>query len=731
MNARRPLAIALAPFALQLAITATPAHAQLEEVIVTAQKRQESMQDVPVAVTAISGDSIARQNITGLSDMNNSLPNVQINQFSNSPDSAVFTIRGVGVNDADPYVGTTVSVVVDGVVVGVNTAALLSLFDIERVEILRGPQGTLFGANTTGGVINVVTRQPTGESGGEGQVAAGNYGRIDANLAYNFPITEQLAGKISLLHTSHDGYFTNLLNGEDLGSQDVTSLRGYLQYNRERYDATVIAEYVRTRNGAQPGLNISDETQLLFVPGETGPEPRFERGQSPGVPDQNHRDTYSLTLTQNWETSAADWVSISNYREYDHELYSDDDATTLQLLQTARQTEHWQFSQELRASIDPTPDLRVVAGGFFLTQAYDLYQQGVLDGFLPGLGQPQTQEQDNWSASLFAQSYYSLSDRLTLQAGVRVAREETEATSTTANTFAAVPGEPASFNDPVIPGSLIVASGKKDWDNIGYKVGLDYRINPDTMLYGYYARGFKSGGFTGRIAIAQDIGPFDPEFLDTVEVGIKSELLDNRIRTNAAIFYNEYDDMQVVQSITFPSGANSASIQNAGEANSYGAELEVDAYVNEHLTLSLAVAWLESEYEEYDTRAPDPTTGELVTTSFAGNPLMNAPEWSGNASATYSTPVAGGTADLFAQVTHSSDKISNYTAFPQERIGEITLVNAKLSWSPGSERWTVGVYGRNLLDKEYFLQKQWFTPSFGIGSMGAPREIGADFRFSF
>lgn len=721
----------LSILAINAALIASPASAQLEEVIVTAQKRQESMQEVPVAVTAISGDSIAQQNITGLANMSNMLPNVQINQFSNSPDSAVFTIRGIGVNDADPYVGTTVSVVVDGVVVGVNTAALLSLFDIERVEVLRGPQGTLFGANTTGGVINVVTRQPTGEYGGDAQVAVGNYGRIDANVAYNFPITEQLSGKVSLLHTSHDGYFTNLLNGEDLGSQDVTSLRGYLRYERDTYDATLIAEYVRTRNGAQPNLNISDETQLLYVPGETGLEPRFDRGQSAGVPDQNHRDTYSLTLTQNWQGGAADWVSITNYREYDHDLYSDDDATTLQLLQTARQTDHWQASQELRASFDVTPSLRMVAGGFLFAQSYELDQQGVLDGFLRGLGQPQTQEQDNWSASLFAQAYYSLSDKLTLQVGARVAYEETEATSTTANTFTTEPGALASFDDPLIPGSLIVASGKKDWDNVGFKVGLDYQLDEGTMVYGYYARGFKSGGFTGRIAIAQDIGPFDPEFLDTVEIGIKSEFLDNRLRTNAAVFYNEYDDMQVVQNVTFPSGANSASIQNAGEANSYGVELEVDAAVTDRLTLSLAIAYLESEYEEYDTTAPDPATGELVTTSFAGNPLMNAPEWSGNASADYALPLAGGTARLFAQITHSSDKISNYTAFPQEQIDDITLVNAKLSWSPASERWTAGVYGRNLADEEYFLQKQWFTPSFGIGSMGAPREVGVDFRFNF
>ncbi|MFU8765036.1 MAG: TonB-dependent receptor [Haliea sp.] len=704
---------------------------RLEEVMVTAQKRQESIQDVPIAVTAITGDVIASQNITSLTGMNNSLPNVQINTFSNSPDSAVFSIRGVGVNDADPYVGTTVSVVVDGVVVGVNTAALLSLFDIERVEILRGPQGTLFGANTTGGVINVMTKQPTGEHGGEAQVVAGNYGRMDVNLAYNFPITDSVAGKVSMLHTSHDGYFKNLLDGQDLGSQDVTSLRGYLKYDRDNYDATLIGEYVRTRNGAQTNLNISDETQVLFVPGETGGEPRFERGQSAGLPDQNHRDTYSLTLTQNLDTSIGDWVSITNYREYDHDLFSDDDATTLQLLQTRRNIEHWQFSQELRNSFDISDRLRMVAGGFFLAQEYDLDQGGTLDGFAPGLGQPQTQSQENWTASLFAQAYYDLSDRLTLQAGLRYAHEETEAVSTTALTFTTTPGGLASFDDPQIPGSLVRAEGKDSWDEIGYKIGLDYSLDDNTMVYGYYARGFKSGGFVGRIAFPEDIGPFDPEYLDTIELGVKADLLDGNVRANLALFYNDYTDMQVTQNITFPSGANSATIQNAGEATSQGAELEVTSYFSDSWLVNLAVAYLDAEYDEYDTQAPNPVTGALEPVSFAGNPLTNAPRWSGNISTNYSLPVASGVADLFLQVTHSSSKVSNFTNFPQELVSEITLLNAKMSWTPANEQWTVGLYGRNLTDKEYFMQKQWFTPSFGIANMGAPREFGVDFAFNW
>jgi iron complex outermembrane receptor protein len=712
-------------------MAAGSASAALEEVLVTAQKRQESIQDVPIAVTAITGDAIAKQNITNIEGLNNSLPNVQINHFSNSPDSAVFTIRGVGVNDADPYVGTTVSVVVDGVVVGVNTAALLSLFDIERVEVLRGPQGTLFGANTTGGVINVVTKQPTGEYGGEAQVLVGNFGRKEANVAYNFPITESLSGKVSLLHSSHDGYFRNYRNGEDLGSTDVTSLRGYLKYDNDNYDATLITEYVRGRNGAQSNRNISDDTQILYVPGETGGEPVFRRGQSAGLPDQNDKDSYNLTFTQNWAAESSDWVSITSYRKYDHDLYSDDDATTLQLLQTHRQIDHSQFSQEIRSSFDISDRLRMIAGGFYFQQEYTLDQDGQLDGFLQGLGQPQKQDQDTWSASLFAQAYYDISDKLSLQVGVRYAHEETEALSLNSSSFTTTPGGFASFDDPVIPGSVVIAEGEDEWDNVGYKVGLDYKFNDDKMVYGYYAHGFKSGGFTGRIVVAEDIGPFDPEYLDTIELGFKADLFDDRVRANFALFYNEYDDMQVTQNKTFPNGSNSASVQNAGQAESQGAELELTSYFTDNFFVNLGVAYLDSEYTEYDTTTLDPVSGDEIVTSFAGNPLMNAPRWSGNISANYNLQLGDGTADFFLQTTHSSQKVSNYTNFPQEQVGEITLVNARASWTPGSEQWTVGLYGRNLTDKEYFLQKQWFSPSFGIAGLGAPREVGVDFKVSW
>lgn len=705
----------------------------LGEIIVTAQKRAENLQTVPISVSAVTGEALAEQQITNVAAMANSVPNVQINTFSNSPDSAVFTIRGVGVNDADPYVGTTVSVVVDGVVVGVNSAALLSLFDIERVEILRGPQGTLFGANTTGGVINVVTKQPTGEFGGEAQVVYGNYNRLNVNAALNFPISDSLAGKISVLHSGHDGFFRNQVDGRRLGSTDMTSLRAYLKFdNGGIYDATLIGEYTRGRNGSQTAVSFADPTSVLYRPGygtEQG-KPRFERGHSAGLPDQNNRDTYSITLTQNIESGIGDIVSITNYREYEQDLYSDDDSTPADLLHTRRMTDHYQVSQELRNTIDINDNVQLLVGAFGFLQEYDLIQLGTLNGFFPGLGQPQTQWQKNWSASIFSQMYVDLSDQLRLQAGVRYSHEKTKARSTTAQSFN--PSGHATLDYQVVaPGTLVAAEGSKSWDDIGYKIGLDYQATDEVMLYGYHARGFKSGGFTGRIVFAEDIGPFDPEHLDSFEIGLKSDLLDRRLRINLAAFYNFYKNMQVVQNFTFATGENSATIRNAGKAKTRGVELEVVTMPIEGLTLSASGAFLDAKYDRYDTLTQDPNGTGLIPVSYAGNRLMNAPKWTASASLSYEFDLGPGMTTFFVQNNYTSPKYTNYTNFEQEKTEHINLVNATLSWSPNSERWTFGLWGRNLFNEKYFAQKLYIPGTLALAGMGAPREYGIDFRYNW
>lgn len=431
------------------------------------------------------------------------------------------------------------------------------------------------------------------------------------------------------------------------------------------------------------------------------------------------------------ESGIGNIVAITNYREYKNDLYSDDDSIELQLLETRRTTDHYQLSQEIRDSFNLTDNIELLIGGFGFLQRYELLQDGVLDGFLPGLGQPQSQWQKNWHLSAFSQVYVDLSEAFRLQAGIRYTHEETKAHSTTANTLSPVPGGPASFDDPIIPGSFVEARGKKSWDEFGWKIGLDYQVTEASMVYGYYARGFKSGGFVGRIVFAEDIGPFDPETLDTFEIGLKSDLFDRRLRINLAAFYNIYKDMQVVQNITYASGANSATIQNAAKAKTKGIELEITAVPVDGLTIAAAGAYLDAAYSEFDTFVLAPNGIDLIPVSFAGNELMNAPKWSGSASVTYDAPVGPGFATIFTEYTYSDPKYTNFTNFPQERTRAIGLFNATLSWRPESERWSIGVYGRNLANKKYFAQKLFLPGTLALGNLGAPREYGLDFRYNW
>src|SRR5690606_87929 len=277
----------------------------------------------------------------------------------------------------------------------------------------------------------------------------------------------------------------------------------------------------------------------------------------------------------------------------------------------------------------------------------------------------------------------------------------------------------------------VEARGKKSWDEFGWKIGRDYQVTEASMVYGYYARGFKSGGFVGRIVFAEDIGPFDPETLDTFEIGLKSDLFDRRLRINLAAFYNIYKDMQVVQNITYASGANSATIQNAAKAKTKGVELEITAAPIEGLTISAAGAYLDATYSNFDTFVLAPNGLDLIPVSFAGNDLMNAPKWSGSASRTYDVPVGPGFATFFTEYTYSDPKYANFTNFPQERTESIGLFNATVSWRPESERWTIGFYGRNLANKKYFAQKLFLPGTLALGNLGAPREYGLDFRYNW
>jgi iron complex outermembrane receptor protein len=743
----------------------------LEEITVTAQKRVENVQDVPISIAAVTGEKIATSHTLNLEALSGLVPNVQIGRFANNPTSAVFNIRGMGAIEPDPYAGSAVTVVIDGVPQVFNMISLPNMFDIERVEILRGPQGTLFGANTTGGVVNIVTKQPTGETGGSASVSIGNYDRVDANASFDFPIIEDvLAGKIAVIHHTQDGWHTNIVDRTSMGDQSVTALRGALKWTAsDTVDVTLIAEIDEGRNGSpivvqggtfgDPALGIPGDIQYLNAPPGTQPPgnelPQYESPCVPAgtmckapdkyyaannsVPDRDYNDIYAGTLTVNWDSPFGEIVSITGYKEFTQDNWTDQDGTLLFQDDTHRVTEGSQFTQEIRDTFDVSDTFRMTVGGFFSYDEYEHSQNFRIEFAAPGFRQLSTQDQERTSYSLFAQGYWDLTSNLTLQAGIRGTIEETKMVSTIDNFVNFIFDEdgniigaaPGIFTGDTPVGGFVAAPPEESWENVGGKLGLDYRLSDDLMVYGYVARGFKSGGFTGRISLPSSIGPYDPEYVTTFELGMKADWLDNRLRTNLAVFFNQYDDLQLSQIIFVEVDGvlvNDNTILNAANAETYGLELEIEAAPTENLRLNASVAYLNAEYTEFDYLQPDGSTLDLT-----GERLQNAPEVTASAGFTFSIPAGRGLFELGVQDRYTDSKFNtSLLNTARSKIQATNYVDANIDWYPDANgSLSFSIWGRNLADERYIAAVFDAPGTLGLVNYEPPRQYGFTVRYDW
>lgn len=688
----------------------------IEDIVVTAQKRTENLQDVPIAVSAIDGGAIERLHVNNLADVTGSIPNLIVAPIPNNTLTASYAIRGVGITEGDPFAGSSVAVVVDGVIQTTPTIGLVDLFDVERVEVLRGPQGTLFGANTTGGVINIVTRQPTGDFGVEGRVTIGNFDRIEGAAAINFPLLDGLSGKVSILHKSRSGYYRNLVDpaGSSVGDQDLTLIRGYLRYENGNVDATLVVGYDRGRNGADPIVNLSIPGNVFYRPSPTTGI-RYETASQ--VPDVFRFDQYMATLTVNLDIGDVDLTSITGYSEYTNLRWTDYDGLPEFLLHGPRDAAANQFSQELRATVRPADGVEVLLGAFYLDKWYDVVLDSLLQGVTPGLRSRGTQSQDSRAISGFAQAYFSLTDTLQLQVGARVTYEQTDARAGVTQ-YIHPSGIAQLTGDDMI--SDVQASGSEDWTQFGGRIGLNYQPTDDITMYAYYARGFKSGGFNGRINVPEAIGPFGPETVDTIEVGFKSDWFDRRLRVNIAAFQNWYDDKQVPQ-IRFIGSIAASTIENAASVVTRGVEAEVVAVPIENFRITGTLGYLHARFEEFVTGGVD----------YSGRRIPRAPDWTASLGANYNTPLAGGELTVSALYSWKSEELSNFTALPIERLPAAGLLSASIGWGPESGDWSVSLWSRNLTNERYIVNALATPPLFQYGSYSIPREVGIDFNFRF
>lgn len=736
----------------------------LEEIVVTAQKRAESIQEIPIAITAISGEALQDLNRDDVASIAAQTPSLA---YSEAGGESQIYIRGVGSNLFSVGADPSVAINLDGVYLGRSNMGLTQFLDVERVEVLRGPQGTLYGRNATGGAINIYSRMPTDELEGYGTLIVGNDNRREANAAIGGPIGGGWSFRIAARGLKDDGYTDNLdPSGGKVDDNDLKAVRGIVRYKTDRLSATLIGDYSEFDSGntsikpRADGLGLAQsagavipasihETRLNF--------PSFLVWQTGGI-------TANLDLNL---TDAITMTAVLGYREWDSDFLFNTDGTEIEVTRTTQLYDTSQYSAELRLAGEHGWG-RWIAGAFWIDEDKFGGLGLVRAGFTNALANrppaiipasifpPRTfvflSQNDGRASAVFGQLDFDLSEQWTLTAGLRWS-DETKDDSTYSVTllpdtellglYSPRPLPPR----PATPGPTNRIDSKS-WSAFTPKVGVEWKPAADQLYYLTWSKGFKSGGYNAF----QTTNPvYDPEFIKATELGAKTQWLDDRLRLNAAVFHYDYTDLQVS---TF---LNSLTLTtNAAEATIKGVELELQARPFDNLELGLATAFLDATYDRFNTifgsctaanQALDPRctgrVGQPRLVDASGKTLNNAPKFKGTASARYTIPLAaGGRISLFGQVSHQGKVFFNAVNSPSMTQDAYTLVDARVGYETDSGALSVALFAKNLTDKEYFHNIVQFTSTsdtaldvFNVGhALGYPapgRQWGLELRYRF
>jgi iron complex outermembrane receptor protein len=730
--ARTPLAIALAT---GLAATTAPSafaqqEAVLEEIVVTARKVMESLQDVPIAVSAFSGEKMESLVLRDIREMEGFIPNMVIDSVAVAPAGASLYVRGVGTQEVERSFDPAVGFVVDGVSLSFVNGSMANTFDIELMEVLRGPQGTLFGRNTTGGVVNIRHTTPTGEWGMRYELVAGSDDRADARAVLNFPIVkDKLAGKLGFATMQDGGQFENQLTGDQVGDFDNTEITGTLLWTpADNFEALFIYTYYEDQNDGVPLLNRSEPTDLACILGQCISDSLDDTYQD--FYDSIDFEVDAYTLEMNWELPYGTITSVSGYRDTDEFVPTDFDGTAISLLHVTRDQQSEQTSTELRfASNDALSDTwNFVVGLYYLDDNYQLDQFSAVvevlgtapDGTGAVYQNPFTDhERETYSA--FGELYYSFMEDFTLTLGGRWTYEEKEIHA--GNVLAL--GVPEGF----FPIGEVRAD--EDWDEFTPKVGLDWRYSEDVLFYGTYAEGFRSGGFNGRNYTPDDIGPYDPEFVDQYEVGMKGDFVDQTLRVNLAAFYTDYSDKQeeVIQADDF--GATLTVVSNASTVDIYGVEGEITWVATDNLVFNSNFGYLDAEYDDYVADL----NGDGIETDNSDLELRRVPEWTAGINATYTRGIGPGTFTGFAGYRYTDEYWVDVANNPNGGLLDdrgVVDITLSYEWEWQENRTVmVTVFGRDVTDERDYQSFVTVPGLFSFGSAGGGEQYGVQLTGNF
>lgn len=717
----------------------------LEEITVTARQYEENLQDVPVAVTVMDESMIRKTFAQNLGEMGAYAPNVTIGTVPGFT-AASIAIRGVSTGDIPSTFDPAVTVAVDGFYLGHYQASLLDMFDIQQVEILRGPQGTLFGKNTIGGVINVSTKRPSGEFGIQAKVRAGNEGRQDIMGAIDFPIVEDvLAARIAVQQFDFDGFYENTFDGSDAGGQDLFAARAKLLWTpTDTFEALLSFEYIEDESDTPMVVNTTTEDKFFYgaVPGRGAGGPAnlplgdpFKTGlvrpqdHTAGFAESKNTDGHEedvdgVYLTLNWDLMGGTLTSISGYRGVDSDYYNDYVGEPAAIYATIRSIYRDTYSQEIRFAGN-TDNLDYVIGGYYQQNDMEYENYTSLGPDHPFAGGPSIPvggallladgEQEATSYAIFGEGSYAISDSMSITAGIRYSDEEKDF-------------ELSPLGFP----SEVRAVESDSWDDITYRLGVDYQLSDESMVYASFSTGFKSGGFNEQAGTLTSASTsFDPEEAESFEVGMKSDFLDSTLRLNIAAYYVTYTDLQVDAVVPVPGVGQESIVNNAGEVTSYGLEADFMWLATDNLVIDGTLGLLDAEYDEFNcNRDNDAGTPDVDCTDFD---VKRTPDATASLGATYSIALDswGGIMDLNANATYTDSFYNDIINSDSSEHEEVTLLNASISYISESDKYRVALFGRNITDEEYQTSGLSVANLWNFSTYGNPATYGVELEIKF
>jgi iron complex outermembrane recepter protein len=685
----------------------------VEELVVTARRREENLKDVPVAVTAVTAERLEQAGAADITVMQQQVPNLTLQVARGSNSTLISFIRGVGQQDPlwgfEPGVG----LYVDDVYIARPQAAVLDIFDIERVEVLRGPQGTLYGRNTIGGAVKYVTAKIQGEPEFRFKGAFGSYNQRDFVASAKGMVTDTVGLGLTWAKFDRDGYGSNLFTGAEHYNKDVGAIRGTLEWSpAENLFFRLSGDMVQDKSNPRHGRREVQALDFLGNPIAGGAPPAGVYDTYAGSGDYNRVEARGVSLLGEWDVSdTLTLKSITAYRAGETNGTIDFDNLPAALLDIPAHYNDHQFTQELQL-LYTGERMQAVAGLYYLNAtaagAFDtVVSQANLT--IATAGHVDT---ESWSA--FADVSYDLTEQLTLSVGGRYTKDDKLGRVYRQN-FTGL-RSPLFGNTLAVPGLLRSNfTSSKEFEKFTPRVSLRYEFSDDLTGYVSYSQGFKSGGFDMRadeILTPASRDGYEPETVDSYEAGLKGFFFDRRLSLNTAAFYAKYKDQQVT--LQTPVGASIASqVLNVGQSHMSGFELEGTAFLAPSLTANFALGYIKAEFDEY--RALDLTATPPVVRDFANSRVFqNTPEWTGAVSLTYTHDMGDHGRVVFVPSASYRGDFSMFEVPSRLDQEAYWLVDASLVWHSADDRYRVGLHGKNLGDETYRVGGYNFPQSAGV-----------------